>query len=188
MDKLNNSEDVERFLKGLGLHIDEAVVRQVVNVLSGKVHQSLYSLYTTRPDKPPSLCAKGTAYKIKRLYDKGDLKPYLAYLSKRPNVDEAEAEQVKDTDRVNDNIYRELNLMNNEIHVLNEYRLELTTGVLEYDVPMPTRHVFQELCLKGIVQVEQRLTYSGPHQHDQSYWILTGFGKEVIQYLERMKK
>ncbi len=88
MDKLNNSEDAERFLQGLGLHIDEGVVRQVVNVLSGKAHQSLYSLYATRPDKPAPVCGKGSAYKIKKLYDGGELQPYLAYLSQRGTVDE----------------------------------------------------------------------------------------------------
>ncbi len=189
MDKLNNSEDAKRLLKGLGLSIDEAVVRQVVNVLSGKVHKSLYSLYATRPDKPAPVCGKGSVYKIKKLYDKGDLRPYLAYLSQWTTVDEAEAEQVKETDHESDNIiYGELTLTKNEIHVLNEYRLELTTGVSEYDVPVPTRPVFQELCLKRIVQVQQRRTYSGPHQYDQSYWIFTDFGKECIQYLEKMNK
>jgi hypothetical protein len=84
MDKLNNSEDVKEFLKGLGLHINEEVVRKVVNVLSGEVHQSLYSLYKTRPDKPTSICGKGTAYKIKNLYDKGKLQPYLNWLSQSP--------------------------------------------------------------------------------------------------------
>jgi len=188
VDKLSNSEDAKRFLRGLGLHVDEGVVQQVVNILSGKADKSLYSLYSTGRHKPRSACGKGTAYKIKRLYDKGDLKPYLAYFSKGPTVDEAEAEQVKETERESDNIYRQLTMANNEIHVLHEYRLELTTGVSEYDVPVPIRPMFQEFCLKGIVQVEQRRTYSGPHQYDQSYWILTDFGKEVIQYLERMKK
>ena len=188
MDKLNNPEDAKMFLQGLGLHIDEAVVRQVVNVLSGKAHQSRYSLYATRPDKPAPVCGKGSVYKIKKLYDEGELEPYLAYLSQGQTVDEVEAEQVKEIERESNNIYRELNMANNEIHILNEYRLELTTGVSEYDVPVQTRPVFQELCLKGIVQVEQRRTYSGPHQHDQSYWKLTDVGKEVIQYLERMKK
>ena len=98
MDKLSNSEDAKQFLRGLGLHVDAGVVQQVVNVLSGKAHQSPYSLYTTRPDKPAPVCGKGTVHKIKKLYDEGELKPYLAYLSQVPNVDEAEAEQVKETE------------------------------------------------------------------------------------------
>lgn len=98
MYKLDNPENAKRFLQGLGLHIDEAVVRRVINVLSGKAPRSLYSLYATRPDKPPPDCGKGTAYKIKKLYDRGELKPYLAYLSRGPTVGEAEAEQVKETE------------------------------------------------------------------------------------------
>jgi len=94
MYKLNNSEDAKKLLQGLGLHIDEAVVRQVVNVLSGKARQSLYSLYATRPDKPAPVCGKGSVYKIKKLYDKGELEPYSAYLSLWPTVGEAKIEQI----------------------------------------------------------------------------------------------
>jgi len=80
MDKLNNLEDVKRFLHQLGIHMEEAAVRQVVNVLSGKVRQSLYSLFAIRQDKPAPVCGKGSVYKIKKLYDEGKLKPYLDYL------------------------------------------------------------------------------------------------------------
>jgi hypothetical protein len=96
MYKLNNSEDAEKFLKGLGLHLDEVVVRQVVNVLSGKAHQSIYSLWATRPDKPPPVCGKGSIYKIKKLYDEGELQPYLDYISDTLTIDEAKAEQTKE--------------------------------------------------------------------------------------------
>jgi len=95
MDKLANSEDAKRFLLSLGLHVDESVVKQVVNTLSGKADRSLYSLYAIRPDKPLPVCGKGTAYKIKELYDKGELEPYLAYLSRGPTVGAAELEQAK---------------------------------------------------------------------------------------------
>jgi len=98
MDKLNNSEDAKRLLQGLGLHIDEAVVRQVINVLSGKAHQSLYSLYATRPDKPVPVCGKGSVYKIKKLYDEGELQPYLDYLSDPLTIGEAKAEQIKEAE------------------------------------------------------------------------------------------
>ncbi len=99
MDKLNNSEDAKRLLQGLGLHIDESVVRQVVNVLSGKALESLYSLYATRPDKGAPVCGKGSVYKIKKLYDEGELEPYLAYLSHCPTVDEARHEQIKEAEQ-----------------------------------------------------------------------------------------
>ncbi len=96
MDKLSNSEDAKRLLQGLGLHIDEAVVRQVVNVLSGKAHQSLYSLYATRPDKPPPVCGKGSVSKIKKLYDEGELRPYLDYLSDSLTIGEAKGLETND--------------------------------------------------------------------------------------------
>jgi len=79
-DKLRNSEDVRQFLRGRGLSVDENVVRQVVKVLSDETGSSLYGLYATRHDKSPSICGKGTAYKIKRLYDEGKLQPYVAFL------------------------------------------------------------------------------------------------------------
>ena len=97
-DKLNNSEDVKKFLRGLGLHVDEGVVQQVVNVLSDKSEQSLYSLYATRKDVQPPVCGKGTVYKIKKIYDKDELKPYLAYLSDSPIVYTARTEQRKESE------------------------------------------------------------------------------------------
>jgi hypothetical protein len=84
MDKLNNSEDVKAFLRGQGFSIGEETVRQVVNVLTGKVQHSLYSLYTIRSDKPIPVCGKGTVDKIKKLYVAGKLAPYLVYLSQSP--------------------------------------------------------------------------------------------------------
>jgi len=98
MDKLDNFEDAEEFLRGLGLHVDEGVVRQVMSVLSCEAHEPLYSLYATRPGMPPPICGKGTVYKIKRLYDKGKLKPYLDYLSDPPTIGEAKAEQIKEAE------------------------------------------------------------------------------------------
>ncbi len=97
-DKLNNSGDVKKFLRGLGLHVDANVVQQVVNVLSGKSDQSLYSLYATRKDIQLPVCGKGTVYKIKKLYGKGELKPYLAYLSDSPIVYTDGTEQGKEAE------------------------------------------------------------------------------------------
>jgi hypothetical protein len=96
MDKLNNYEDAKKLLQGLGLHIDEAVVRQVINALSEKSHQSLYSLYATRAGKPVPVCGKGTVYKIKKLYDDGDLQPYLDYVSDALTIGEAKDEQIRE--------------------------------------------------------------------------------------------
>jgi len=97
MDKLNNSKDAKEFLRDLGLYIDEEVVRLVVNVVSGRVHQSLYSLYTTRPNKPVPVCGKGTVDKIKRLYDIGKLQPYIDYISDTMTTGEASNEQIMET-------------------------------------------------------------------------------------------
>lgn len=99
VDKFTNSEDAKRFLLGLGLQVSEDAVKQVVNILSGRTDRSLYSLYVTRPRKPAPICGKGTAYKIKRLYNEGKLEPYLAYLSQGPTVGEAESEQLKEAKR-----------------------------------------------------------------------------------------
>ena len=84
------------------------------------------------------------------------------------------------------NEIREL-LNNDEISVLGEYSLKLTTGVSEYDIPTPIRPMFQALCLKGIVRVEQRRQSSGPHQYDASYWIYTDHGKDIIRRLDIIK-
>lgn len=95
MDKLNNSQDATRFFRGLGLYLDEAVVHQVVNVLSGDSNQSLYSLHAQRKDKPPPICAKGSVYKIKKLYDTGQLRPYLDYLSNSLAQGKVESEKTE---------------------------------------------------------------------------------------------
>jgi len=78
-------------------------------------------------------------------------------------------------------------LNNDEISVLGEYSLKLTTGVSEYDIPTPIRTMFQALCLKGIVRVEQRRQSSGPHQYDASYWIYTDHGKDIARRLDIIK-
>jgi hypothetical protein len=187
MDKLSNFEDLKRFLRGMGLHVNEGVVQRVVNALSGKVSVSLYSLYATRPDKPAPLCGKGTVYKIKKLYDKGELEPYLAYLSHSSTAFEAGTEKIKETEPQINNIVQELSALNNVSNILYEYRLKLTVGISELDVPVPTRPVFQELCLKRIIQIEQRRRSEGPRQYDASFWVLTDYGKQVVERLTRWK-
>lgn len=78
---LMNREDVERFLRKLGLTVGEPVVRKVVSVLrGGEPGCTLYKLFTTREGRP-AICGKGTAYKVKKLYDAGELNKYLAYLN-----------------------------------------------------------------------------------------------------------
>ncbi len=99
-DNFTNTEHADKFLRGLRIIIDGDVVRQVVNVLSGKTGKSLYSLYTSRRDKPPAICGKGTVYKIKKLYDEGRLAPYVAYINQSPDVDKPKTEQTKESKEV----------------------------------------------------------------------------------------
>jgi hypothetical protein len=84
---IENNQEAEQFLQGLGLHVGENVVHQVIDVLSGKIQKSLYSLYRNVKGKPLPICAKGTAYKIKKLYEKGKLIQYLNYISNSPITD-----------------------------------------------------------------------------------------------------
>ena len=75
-------------------------------------------------------------------------------------------------------------LSNDEISVLRQYRLKLATGLSEYEPPVPIRPLFQELCIKGIIRLEQRLMSSGPHQFDRGFWVYTDRGKDVAQRLD----
>ena len=96
MDKLNNPEDVNKFLLGLHLRVNEATVRQVIETLSGHAKKSHRSLYATRKKNPIApVCGKGTVYKIKKLYDKGEFQPYLDYLSDLSNPLKGKAESIK---------------------------------------------------------------------------------------------
>lgn len=83
VDKLRGRDEAERFLRGVGLFVGEDVASQVVLCLCGKGETNLYRLYSARKDEAgehvPSICGKGTAYKIKGLYEKGSLDPYVDY-------------------------------------------------------------------------------------------------------------
>ncbi len=90
-DKLVDREQVERFLRGLGLQKPEEVIRQVVRVLRKETASSLYRLYTGKREKDGStrtpICGKGTVYKVKKLYEKGELARYLAYLDSLADIE-----------------------------------------------------------------------------------------------------
>jgi replicative DNA helicase len=83
MDKLSSKQDAEKFLKNLGLRVDEADVRSVICGLREGL--PLYDFYAHGRRKDgrnrTPLCGKGTAYKIKNLYERGELEPYVDYLS-----------------------------------------------------------------------------------------------------------
>jgi len=93
MDKVTDSETARCFLRQLGIHVREDVVKQVLHVLSGKAKRSLYSLYTEGRDKQPPICGKGTVYKIKKLYLKDQLGPYVDYISVTLTTGETKREQ-----------------------------------------------------------------------------------------------
>ena len=71
--------------------------------------------------------------------------------------------------------------------ILYELRGKLATGLSEYAVPVNDRPILAQLCILQIVEMEQRRRSSGPHSYDESLWILTALGKQIIQYLDREK-
>lgn len=85
MDNIQNEQDADRFMHGIGLRISREVVREIIGVLTGEVPKTLYDLFAAGERRDGSqrqpVCGKGTAYKIKKLYDDGDIEPYLSYLS-----------------------------------------------------------------------------------------------------------
>jgi|GEM_PF-5196550 len=85
IDKLSTPRQVNEFLRELGLRLTEDTVRRIVRTLSDG--GSLFSVYGRKKGSSP-LCGKGTAYKIKRLLDSGELQPYLDWLSPNPTSDQ----------------------------------------------------------------------------------------------------
>jgi len=97
MDKLKNCADAKGFLQNLGIRIDEAVVRQVVKVLSNNSNKSLYSFYTTRQGKS-AICGKGSVYKIKKLFAAGYLQPYVNYLLDLSTLNQSKTESTQEVE------------------------------------------------------------------------------------------
>lgn len=92
-DKILNQEEAVRFLGKLGLKVEQNVILQVVETITLS-NQSLYDLYASGNKLDGSVrspvCGKGTAYKIKGLYERGELGPYLSYLGYKaliPSID-----------------------------------------------------------------------------------------------------
>lgn len=82
-DNILNQEDADRFLRRIGLRVGKDIILKVVAVLT-ESNKSLYDLYAQGNKRNGStrlpVCGKGTAYKIKRLYEGGKLGHYLSYL------------------------------------------------------------------------------------------------------------
>jgi hypothetical protein len=89
MDNIRNQEDADRFLGRFGLRVGEKIILQVVAALT-ESNKSLYDLFAQGTRRDGSIrmpvCGKGTAYKIKRLYEGGELDPYLSYLGYRAYI------------------------------------------------------------------------------------------------------
>lgn len=87
MDNFSSQEDAEQYLRGVGLTVPEAVVRQVVKVVSGEVKSSFRKLYAcNKREGVLPLCGKGTVTKIRNLWQEGRLQPYWDYLGANPAV------------------------------------------------------------------------------------------------------
>lgn len=112
------------------------------------------------------------------------LSPYL--LSKDEASEHARQSRLIETER--DSLARRLAQLVgtwtafsvDEQRTLNEYENKLATGLLEYDVPLPTRDILAQLSLQQIVHLEQHRVTSGSHEYDVGYWVLTDIGKQVL--------
>jgi len=83
VDKVENPEEAKRFLRSQGFVIPEEAVKAVLDILGDKSGVPLYRCYTPKIAPggivQPAICGKGTAYKIKRLWEAGRLRPYTEY-------------------------------------------------------------------------------------------------------------
>ena len=76
--RLSMERDRAQFLWGLGIRVPGSVVQAVIDCCSGTSGLSLYQLYTKR--RPTYQASKPTIYKIKDIYDSGELADYVQYL------------------------------------------------------------------------------------------------------------
>lgn len=98
MDNLTSRKDVEQFLIGLRIRVPEEEVRKIVDALRSDSHK--YRLYKGGIDRKTGaarmpITSKGTVDKIKKLYDEGELKPYLEYLKIAAGADGPEPSLTK---------------------------------------------------------------------------------------------
>lgn len=92
--------DAVRFLRQVGLRVDEAVVKEVVLVLRGQSNQSFYDVYASGykfdgTERRP-LCSRVTARKIAGLYQVGALEPFIQYLDAQKELGAPNADQQLD--------------------------------------------------------------------------------------------
>jgi hypothetical protein len=263
MDNLTSRKDAEQFLIGLRLRIPEEDVRKIVNALRSDTPK--YRIYKGGIDRKTGatrtpISSKGTVDKIKKLYDEGELKPYLEYLKITAEADGSEPSLTKSKEtELNpmptngqkvtpalqqgqeehlDNIRREpddpvasrlyqqqnqsdireiirkletfiVTIGNQQLDaatVLQKIWGELEFGKTDYEIAglvgkefklenagidlfNATHSLLARLSLHKIVDKEQRLMPNGPRSpYHQTYWTLTDFGKEIVQFLERANR
>lgn len=82
--ELRNLKQAEEFLRGLGLHIDESVVRKIVLTIRKEIPGSIGDLHKHGKRKNGTqrnpVCGHGTVTKIQKLMKNNDLDLYLAFL------------------------------------------------------------------------------------------------------------
>ena len=86
--KFSGRGEREKFLKGLGITVSEEVVREVIECCSGVSDLPIYQLYTK--NKTPQRAGKPTIYKIKRLYESGELADFVEYLDSERSASSSE--------------------------------------------------------------------------------------------------
>ena len=206
MDNLTSRKDVEQFLIGLRIRVPEEDVRKIVNALRSDPHK--YHLYMGGIDRKTGatrvpITSKGTADKIKKLYDEGELKPYLAYLSNSPTVGEAKVEQIKQAkndvpkesgtgqvpyeETLQKQKMRELagKLGTETVSKLYDFRSQLITQGVQIGGVGEIQEAFERLCLYGVVERrEEPANPIFPGLRPTAYWVFTETGKSLIRYLE----
>jgi len=84
MDNIQKHTSADQFLHNLGLRVDMNVIVRVLNVITRETPGSLYGLYSSAERRNGTrrtpICGKGTVYKIKRLYQTGELDSFLEFV------------------------------------------------------------------------------------------------------------
>lgn len=103
-DKILDDQQPEQLLRDLGLTVGSEIVSKVIAVLARK--NSLYEIYISKDRRDGShripVCAKGTVYKIKRLYVDGKLNPYIDYLNQNNMKPDITKKPTESKDESND--------------------------------------------------------------------------------------
>jgi hypothetical protein len=106
-----------------------------------------------------------------------EVKYYLSSLGSRV------VQQLRQQSTVHNEVAKTIQgLSFNEKKYLLEFKNKLVTGIRWYGASEP---LLEQLCIKGIVELAKQREISGVHEYDQSLWVLTDLGKQIIVDLER---